>query len=213
MCCGILLTLAAGVLEAGGWVVITVTDIPDAVPVGQPVTLTYAVRQHGSRLLGGLTGRVEARNGPTVIRLAALPAPEPGHYTATLTLPSAGDWTVDIASGFGGQYDAARITLQALDHDRPAPVLSETERGRRLFAAKGCITCHVHENVDGRSTAAGPALTARKYETEYLTRFLAHPSGARAEGEMPDLKLDAEEIGRLVAFINAGSRLAAARAW
>jgi hypothetical protein len=213
MCCGILLTLAAGVLQAGGWVVITVTDIPDAVPVGQPVTLTYAVRQHGSHLLGGLTGRVEARSGPRVIRLATLPASERGHYTATLTLPSVGDWTVDIASGFGGQYDAARITLQAVDQGRPAPALSDAEGGRRLFAAKGCITCHVHERVDGRSIAAGPALTARKYEPEYLTRFLAHPSSARADGEMPDLKLDAREIGRLVAFINAGSGLAASRAW
>ena len=32
--------LAAVALEAGGWVVITVTDLPDHVVVGKPVTLT-----------------------------------------------------------------------------------------------------------------------------------------------------------------------------
>jgi uncharacterized OB-fold protein len=46
--------LAAVALDAGGRVVITMTDVPNYVVAGKPVTLTYPVRQHGMRLVGGL---------------------------------------------------------------------------------------------------------------------------------------------------------------
>ncbi len=207
ICSGVFLTLAVVALEAGGWVVITVTELPDYVAVGKPVTLTYAVRQHGMRLLGSLTGRIEARRGTNAVRTAAVPASEPGHYSATLTLPYAGDWTVDILSGFGGQLNSSRITLEAIDPGRPAPAVSEAERGQRLFVAKGCITCHVHGAVEGRSTSVGPALTAKRYPAEYLKRFLAHsPQGEQfepARWQMPDLKLHDKDIVLLMAFINA----------
>lgn len=187
--------------------VITVTDLPDHVVVGKSVTLTYAVRQHGRHLLGSLAGRIEARAGADVVRTAAVPASEPGYYSATLTLPYAGDWKVDILSGFSGQLNGSRITLQAIDRGQSAPAVSEAERGQRLFVAKGCITCHVHGAVEGRSTSAGPALTAKRYQPEYLKRFLAHPPQPEpfepGRWQMPDLKLHDRDIASLMAFINA----------
>lgn len=208
VCSGVLLTLAVVALEAGGWVVITVTDLPDHVIVGKSVTLTYAVRQHGMHLLGSLSGRIEARAGTHVVRTAAVPASEPGYYSATLTLPDAGDWTVDIHSGFSGPLNDSRITLQAIDRGRPAPAVSDAERGQRLFVAKGCITCHVHAAVEGRSVSAAAALTAKRYEPEHLQRILAHPPQAESfdpgRWQMPDLNLDEREIASLMAFINAG---------
>jgi mono/diheme cytochrome c family protein len=204
---GVLLTVAVVVVEAGGWVVITVTDLPDYVVVEKPVTLTYAVRQHGMHLLGGLTGRIEARAGINVVRAPAVPTSELGHYSATFTLPYGGDWTVDILSGFSGQLNGSRITLKAVNRGRPAPTVSEQERGQRLFVAKGCITCHVHGAVDGRSTSAGPALTAKRYQAEYLKRFLAHPPqaepAAAGRWQMPDLMLHERDIVSLMAFITA----------
>lgn len=206
-CLSALLTFAAVAPEAGGWVVITVTDFPDFVVVGKPVTLAYAVRQHGRHLLGGLTGRIEARAGSSLVRADAVPAPESGHYSATLTLPSAGDWTVDILSGFGGSLSGTRITLPAIGRGRPAPAVSEPERGQRLFVAKGCITCHVHGDVEGRSTSAGPSLTAKRYQPAYLKRFLTHPPQGDpfepGRWQMPDLKLHERDIASLMAFINA----------
>jgi len=67
--------VAAVALEAGGWAVIIVRDLPDHVVVGKSVTLTYAVRQHGMHLLGNLTGKIEARAGTDVVHPAAAPAP------------------------------------------------------------------------------------------------------------------------------------------
>jgi cytochrome c551/c552 len=209
MCSGVILIFAVVALEAGGWVVITVTDVPALVPVGKPVQLAYAVRQHGRHLVGGLTGSIEARKGAKIVRLVTSPASERGHYAAALTLSDAGDWTIEIVSGFGGQFDASRMTLRAVDGVGPASAFSEAERGRQLFAAKGCITCHVDARVDGRSISVGPTLTAKRYQPDYLKRFLADPSNARAdESKMPDLHLHATEIGPLVAFINAETRLA-----
>jgi len=210
LCSGVLLTLAVVGLNAGGWVVITVTDVPDDVVVGKPFTLAYAVRQHGMHLLGNLTGSIEARAGATVLRTAAVAASAPGYYSATLTFPRTGDWTIDIFSGFGGQLSGSRITLHVIEPARPSPAVSEPERGRRLFVAKGCVTCHVHGAVESRSTSAGPPLTAKRYQPEYLKRVLAHPPQAEpfepGRWQMPDLKLHDKDIASLVAFINAEVR-------
>lgn len=206
-CAGVVLALAVVALEAGGWVVITVTDLPDYVVVGKPVTLTYAVRQHGMHLLGNLTGRIEARAGLNLVRTAAVPGSELGHYSATFMLPDTGDWTVDILSGFGGLLNSSRITLQAIDLGQPMPAVSERERGQRLFVAKGCITCHVYGADKSRSTSVGPALTRKRYQPEYLTRFLAHPPQVEpfepGRWQMPDLQLHDRDIASLVVFINA----------
>ena len=59
--------LVTAALDAGGWAVITVVRTPDTVVAGEPVTVTYAARQHGQTLLNGLQGRIEARLGETVI--------------------------------------------------------------------------------------------------------------------------------------------------
>ena len=63
--------LATAALNAGGWAVITVVRTPDTVVAGEPVTVTYAARQHGQALLNGLQGRIEARLDETVIRATA----------------------------------------------------------------------------------------------------------------------------------------------
>lgn len=91
--------------------------------------------------------------------------------------------------------------------------LSDSERGRRLFVAKGCVSCHLHRAVAGSGTfAVGPELTERPLEREYLARYLADPSispsnRSRGDGAMPDLDLDQAEIGALVAFLG-GNRQA-----
>ena len=209
LCSSVLVVLAEVALDAGGWAVITLKDLPDYVVVGKPVTLTYAVRQHGRELRGGLNGRLEMRNGAHFVRAAATAAKDVGHYSATFMLPRAGDWTIDIDSGFGGQFSASRIMLQAIEPEATVPVVSETERGRRLFMGKGCVTCHVHSAAEGHSISSGaPELTAKQYQPEYLKRLLVNPPKPQprqpyAWWPMPDLKLRDAEIASLVAFINA----------
>ncbi len=199
--------LVAAAASAGGWAAITVEDLPEYVVAGQPVALTYSVRQHGLTLMSGLEGRVEARAGRRSARAEALPGGSRGQYVATVTLPEPGEWTVTIHSGFG----TSRVTLlpiRVVAAGAAAPrAATAAERGRQLFVAKGCLTCHRHGDVAGSGAApVGPELTGRRFAPEYLSRFLADPSiirPARANVEpMPQLELDGPEIAALVAFIN-----------
>ena len=186
---------------AGGWAVVTVDDLPDYVVAGTPVTLSWRVRQHGFELHPGLQGNVVAwMPGQARVDAGAAPGRERGQYTATFTLPAAGEWSIVINSGFGN----SNATLEPLPvlpaGSRTGPALTESARGRRLFAAKGCVTCHVANQV-------GPNLAGRRYTTEYLSQWLANPvrPGAPSNGpKMPNLGLAPREIAALVAFINTG---------
>ena len=71
----------------------------------------------------------------------------------------------------------------------------------RLFAAKGCVGCHRHLEVNPeRQTDPKFDLTGRRFPNDYLKKFLADPSIKPAE--MPNLKLKGDEIEALAAFIN-----------
>jgi mono/diheme cytochrome c family protein len=196
---------AAAVVDAGGWAVITVLHLPDYVVVGRPVTLTYAVRQHGRRLLDHLEGRLVMRLGAHAIYAFASRSSRSGHYSATFTLPYPGDWTVDIESGFSEGVGTTQLRLEAIGAAAAAPIVTDVERGRRLFNGKGCIACHTHGAVGRGNVNVGPELTARRYLPSYLRQFLAHPTdtpSAKSGSEMPDLDLFETEIASLIAFIN-----------
>jgi mono/diheme cytochrome c family protein len=197
----------------GGWAVVTLDDLPDAITVAQPVTFTYTVRQHGRTLLSDLRGYLEAESGRDRIRVAAAPSGEPGRYRATLTLPRAGNWTITVFSGFGNS-NVTLLPVPAVTSARTASAATQSERGRRLFVAKGCLTCHAHDEVPGSGTVAvGPPLSGRRYAAAYLSRFLADPSIAAVRGPnglaMPNLNLRGTEISALVAFINGGALVGA----
>ncbi|MBI4543959.1 MAG: cytochrome c [Gemmatimonadetes bacterium] len=201
-----LLSLAGIAAFAGGWATITVEDLPDYVVARQPVTLAFAVRQHGRELLEGLAPSLEARAGELEVRAAATPGEGPGRYRAVLALPQPGDWTITLRSGFRSSK-LALLPLKATEPGRPAPTpLPDTERGHRLFVAKGCLTCHLHAEVRGSGAVpVGPELTGRRYPADYLAKFLADPasaSPAKGTAKMPDLDLKPREIAALVAFLN-----------
>jgi mono/diheme cytochrome c family protein len=84
------------------------------------------------------------------------------------------------------------------------------DRGRELFVAKGCVTCHM--NRSDREVASrhvvdvGPELTGRTWPAEWLAAKLANPaafaSGAGNGIAMPSLGLSDVEIASLVSFLN-----------
>ena len=193
----------------GGWAAITVQDLPEYAVARQPLTLTFMVRQHGVTPLSRLEPRVEAENAGVTAAAVAQPESEPGRYTARLVPPQAGDWRITIHSGFMN----SQVTLLPLTVIEPgaaapsAPV--PAERGRQLFVAKGCVTCHLHREVAGSGVVSvGPELTGRTFPADYLQHFLADPSiGPRySDFRMPNLNLQAPEIAALIAFINSAQR-------
>jgi mono/diheme cytochrome c family protein len=196
------LSLALPVLAmtAGGWAVTTVDALPDHLVATRPTELSFTVRQHGFTALDGLRPVVEATSGSTRARFEATASGLPGRYHVKLVPPAVGEWTLVVRHGFGN----GSVTLPPIEAVRAgaAPAaLPAVERGRRLFAAKGCVTCHVDIQV-------GPNLAGRRYDAAWLARFLADPQGVRpapaGKTKMPTLGLDGREIASLVAFVNGG---------
>jgi cytochrome c553 len=209
----------------GGWAVITVSKIPDAWIAGTPLQLTWQVRQHGVSRLDGLQPTLEARAGSRRVRGTTWAFDEDGEkgYRGRITFPEPGEWQVTIHSGFG-RSRAVLIPWRVVDSVTPVrgtveahlqsigvAALPDAERGRRMFAAMGCITCHVHRavGITGQVSNFGPDLTDRRFPPDYLARFLADPSiKPPTKGKrMPSLALRDKDIAPLVAFINAERRL------
>jgi len=198
---------------AGGWAVVSVQDLPDYAVAGQPLTLTYTVRQHGDNLLNDLRGSVAARSKGAIVEVPAKATGQPGTYSATLTLPNAGDWSVTIESGFG-KSRVASIPMRALETGtKTLPAMTPDERGRRLFVAKGCVTCHTHSDSKADLGEFAPELTGKKFAPSYLAEFLANPSikpPTVKDLRMPNMNLKKQEISALVAFINSDRKVAVA---
>lgn len=193
--------------HAGGWAVVTVEDLPHQLIAGKATTLTYSVRQHGMRLLPGLSGGVSARSGKHSVTAAAVPADRAGYYTASLTLPSAGEWTITIHSGFvTSNLTLMPITTVAAADAAAASPAPAAQRGEKLFVAKGCNSCHYHGATKATPIVNyGANLTDKRYPDEFLAALLKDPSRlppANGMWEMPNLNLRQQEIDALVAFIN-----------
>jgi mono/diheme cytochrome c family protein len=199
----LLLAAVAGTAYTfGGWCVITVDDLPEYVSVGKPTEITFTIRQHGMTLMDNLQPVIGAKNGATEVKVNAA-AKGSGRYSASLVVPKGGDWTVTINSGFMNNRSTL-APIPAIAAGATPPVVAD--RGKRLFIAKGCVTCHVHGEVTGSGfVSVGPNLTPKRYQAEYLARFLADPSIARTPGKneiMPQLELKPVEIAAIAAFIN-----------
>ncbi|MEO8577888.1 MAG: cytochrome c, partial [Gemmatimonadales bacterium] len=209
----------------GGWAVVTVSKIPDAWITGKPLQLSWQVRQHGMTLLNGLRPTLEARSGSKVISGNTWSFEEDGQkgYRGTITFPERGEWQVTINSGFGSSkavlvpwrvvdsVSAIRGTVEShLPKVGIAP-FSDHERGRRMFASMGCVTCHIHSDVGitGQVSGAGPDLTGRSFPADYLAKFLTNPSikPSTNGNRMPNLGLREKDIAPLIAFINGQRRV------
>jgi mono/diheme cytochrome c family protein len=213
-------------VPAGGWAVVKVADVPDAWVAGRPLELAWETRQHGVSPLGGLRPAIEARSGTLRIAGTAWEVTERGGraYRGRIAFPSPGEWQVTIRGGFGSAATTL-VPLTVVDTGGPvrgtvaahlaslgvAPA-SALERGRRAFAARGCVTCHDHDavGVTGGMAGVGPDLSGRTWPPEYLARFLADPAiGPGANGRrMPNLALGPSDVALLAAFLNGGGRSA-----
>lgn len=78
---------------AGGWAVITLDELPTGVVAGEPLTVGFTVLQHGRTAMTDLEPAVIAKSpGNKQFIVLAKPEGKPGHYAATLTFPSKGNW-------------------------------------------------------------------------------------------------------------------------
>jgi mono/diheme cytochrome c family protein len=200
--CAVLILAVAGTLGAEDLPTITLNDFPEYAVAGTPLKLTFTARNQGQAGLPGLRPTIRAMsNGGLFAKSNAIPGKDRGEYTATLTLPREGEWTIMIASGVNG----GTLTLPPMKVIAPRtaapPPFSPNTRGLRLFATKGCVACHRHIEVNpGQVVDAKLDLSGKRFPQDYLRKFLADPSVKPAD--MPNLKLKNDEIEALAAFIN-----------
>ncbi len=193
---GLLLPTLMG--HAGGWAVITVDDLPDYAEAGKPLALTYVVRQHGHTPLFALEGAIEATSGRLTAAGTVAPR-EANRYAGSIVLPSPGEWSITVKSGFGrSDVTLLPLTVVAPGGSLTRPV-TDIERGHRLFVAKGCVTCHEQMEI-------GPSLAGKRFDVAYISGFIANPpeKPSRSGGSsMPKLGLQPREIAAVVAYLNS----------
>lgn len=189
----------------GGWATTTVENLPEHLVVATPYNLTFSVRQHGEELLSDLAPYVVLKSGRQEVTARAVGTNRPGYYTATLNVPTEGDWSATIQTGFGKSH-LRLMPLAALPRGaRLTRSTTPAERGQRLFVAKGCVVCHQHaRTAEYGFYNVGPELTEKRFAAGYLREFLADPSikPPTTNARMPKLNLNETEISALVAFIN-----------
>ena len=113
----------AGDVQAGGWSAVVLDSesalaVGSALQAGATVEIGFTVLQHGTKPVAGLTPKITLTpaTGGAPITLDAVAQGEPGHYTATISLPEPGvwRWTIDA---FGPPSVMAPLTVAAA----PAP--------------------------------------------------------------------------------------------
>ena len=67
------LLLIPGAASRGGWATVTLDDLPDRIVVGQPLTLSFMVRQHG---VTPMKGTRPSRPAPEEIPYGPMPSRE-----------------------------------------------------------------------------------------------------------------------------------------
>ena len=206
--------IAATPTPFGGWAVITVEQLPEYLEAGRPVSLAFTVRQHGQTPMDDLEPTVTLRQkGERRLRgprgVTAVRGRGPGRYEATLTPGDTGDVLITIDANWHSA-STALLPIRVVPAGRVPEALASEERGRRLFVAKGCVSCHAKRDdrtLAGRDDAnIGPDLTGRAFPADWLAAKLADPARNRVRSNeyavMPNLGLAEPEIAALSRYIN-----------
>jgi hypothetical protein len=86
--------------------------------------------------------------------------------------------------------------------------VAQIDLGRKLFIAKGCITCHVNSRAASSNDywtmeIGAPNLSNFSASPEVLRLRLKDPTVVKSDSQMPNLGLSEPEIEALIAFINS----------
>lgn len=156
-----LVLLIVAAVSAGGWAVITLDELPRQVVVGESFTIGFVVRQHGRTPMSGLTPSITAHSSGTgdLLVIEAVPEGETGHYSATITLPEAGQWQWSISAFSMAQ---AMPALQAVPTSGSNP-------GDPLQALSPMVV----GGIAGVIACAGALMVLRQRKNRWAVAFLA----------------------------------------
>lgn len=209
-----LLLIPATPAAFGGWTVITVQDLPEYLQVGRPTNLAFTIRQHGRTLMNDRSPTVTLKRagagwlsrGQT---FAAARGQEGGEYVAVITPQDTGAVEITIDADWYTSH-VTLLPIRVVARGQALASRAADQRGRDLFVAKGCVTCHVRSDDpqlgDYQSLSVGPELTGRQFPADWLAQKLADPArfrvGTGQQAVMPTLGLAEPEIAALVNYVN-----------
>ncbi len=103
------------------------------------------------------------------------------------------------------------LSLKKNDFALQAPDAVAAEHGRRLFHSRGCAACHSPRDEKGtellpKSSVPLGALE-KKYSFKSLVDFLRQPHASRPSGRMPDLRLQGQDLERIVHYLLQETRV------
>lgn len=109
------LLILAWPVQAGGWVVISVTEWPDNVSTAAPQPLRFTLLQHGQTPFQGAEPVILlSTESQQPLRLPATATGVPGEYEAEILFPAPGNWTATIqARPFPQELTLPTITVPA----------------------------------------------------------------------------------------------------
>lgn len=222
MCAITLLLLPATPVAFGGWTVITVRDLPEYLEVGAPTTLAFDIRQHGRTLMSDRSPTVTLKKAGSgllskKLRVLAVRSTEPGRYIATITPEEAGMVEIHIDADWYGS-DVTLVPMPVFPRGEKRAPLALQDRGRQLFVAAGCVTCHAKTDDaqlgDRKALPVGPVLTGRQFPVDWLVQKITDPASLRVgtgqDAVMPELGLSEPEVSALASYINYRQQAAAA---
>ncbi len=194
---------ASSASHAGGWATAVLSEIPEFAVRNEPVTVTFAIKQHGIRPLKALSIRIWANNITTgENRTFGVRELRDGLYTSELNFPSRGTWDWEIKTGWPGPSAMPRIEVIE-PSEVWAQEITSYQKGASVFVAKGCITCHNNTRIQldkAISLKIDVDLTHYSASPEFLRRWLKNPRSVRPTSTMPDQNLNQDDIDSLVAF-------------
>ena len=119
-------------------------------------------------------------------------------------------------SGGGAQPTATKPVAGQTPGTSGGDTQGTAEKGKELYASKGCGACHAVKNVAGAVGTIGPALDgigntttrpniaggALKNTPENMAKWLANPASVKPGTTMPNLNLSQTDTNNLVAFLS-----------
>jgi hypothetical protein len=97
----VVVLVAAGAAEGGGWATVGLANTPDAIDAGEEWVADITVLRHGRTPTDGARPSVtiRERSGGRAETFRATPSGTVGGYEATVVFPAAGTWAIAVDNG------------------------------------------------------------------------------------------------------------------
>jgi hypothetical protein len=212
----VVLTLTASVVAAGGWAEIradaTTTSEPPV--AGEPAEFGFTVLQHGVTPAGWVSPTVTFRDAATGQQVDAAVTAEgaEGHFLATVTLPTAGVWTMTVGlTELLTETPPTAVSVRTADGAAvpldPAVALQAVEVARRDLTQQLNDSLYAEaERLDTERQTLAAQVTRLETQLDALQEEAAARAGESGDGGV-------QVIGMILLAILAGGAAGFVVAW